>query len=95
MKGTLLEGIRWCLRACSEGNLVQVRFRVTDLVLEIFPERVDGAAMALLSVPNDEDLLRLVHLTLMEDFTRKGSVHEDARGGEVQILFLIPVCPAE
>lgn len=96
MKGTLLEGIRWCLRACREGDLELVRFRATDdLALEISSERVDGAAVAVLSAPNDPDLLHLVHLTLMQDFTRKGSVHKDVDGTKVQIHFLIPVLPAE
>ena len=96
MRGTLLQGVRECLRACQEGNMEMVRFRRgDDVVLEIFPERVDGAAVAILSVRKDQNLLRLVHLTLMDDFTRKGSVHENVEGEKVHIHFLVPVQPAK
>ena len=96
MRGTLLQGVRECLRACQEGNMEMVRFRRgDDVVLEISPERMDGAAIATLSVRNDQDLLRLVHLTLMKDFTREGSVHENVEGEKVHIHFLVPVHPTE
>ena len=96
MRGTLLQGVRECLRACQEGNMEMVRFRQgDDVVLEISPERMDGAAIATLSVRKDQDLLRLVHLTLMGDFTREGSVHENVEGEKVLIHFLVPVHPTK
>lgn len=94
---TLFPGIRRCLRECRDGHMEIVRFRQSDdLVLEISPERVNGAAVVTLSVFDDDDLLRTVQTMLVADFAQEGTVSkENSTDGKVQIHFLVPVRRAE
>ena len=93
----LFTGIRRCLRACRDGQLEMVRFRESnDLILVISSERIEGAAIATLSVCNNEELLRAVRMMLVGDFAQEGTVSEEnAEDGMVHIYFLVPVQQAE